>query len=163
MDGGIYLLLGSNLGNRLEQLTEARSRIAPFAPIAFQSPLYMTGAWGNKLQPDFINQALEVKTQLPPEQLLQKLLMVEIEMGRVRLEKWGPRIIDIDIIFYNDVVTSSTSLTLPHPELPNRRFALEPLNSLAPRFVHPVLKKTIQQLLAECTDPTTVTRLPLQQ
>ena len=162
MEGGIYLLLGTNLGNRLEQLTEALTRISSFAQVKVTSPVYMTGAWGNKLQPDFLNQAIQVDTQLLPEDLLQKMLMVEIEMGRVRLEKWGPRVIDIDMLFYNDQVVSSKSLTLPHPELANRRFALEPLNDIAPGFIHPVLKKTVQQLLADCTDPIRVTRLPHQ-
>lgn len=158
MEGGIFLLLGSNLGNRLQNLSDARNKIGG---IVASSSVYMTGAWGNTTQPDFLNQAIQIETQLNPDELLSRLLMIEIEMGRVRIEKWGPRVIDIDILFYNDVIVNTKSLTLPHPEIQNRRFALAPLAEITD-LTHPIFEKTIRQLLDECKDTLEVRRLPPQ-
>jgi len=158
MEGGIYLLLGSNLGDRLKNLSEARNRIGS---VLQSSAIYATAAWGKTEQPDFFNQAIEIKSVLDPEALLQRILDLEIDMGRVRTEKWGPRTIDIDILFYGDIVIDTKDLTIPHPEIQNRKFALEPLAEIT-NMTHPIFKKTIRVLLDECTDAGKVTRLPHQ-
>jgi len=116
------------------------------------SSLYETAAWGNTNQPAFYNQAICVETTLEPENLLSRLLTIEIEMGRVREEKYGPRTIDLDILMVNDIVLDSPTLTIPHPQLHNRRFALLPLIEIAPTLLHPVLDKTMQELLLNCPD-----------
>jgi len=155
MEGGIYLLLGSNLGDRLRNLSDAAGRIGS---VLKRSSVYKTAAWGNTQQPDFFNQAIEVKSELSPHRLLESLQRIEKDMGRLRIEKWGPRIIDIDILFYKDTIVTSGDLTITHPELQNRRFALEPLAEIT-NVIHPVLKKTVSQLLRECKDTLAVTRL----
>ncbi len=148
-----YLLIGGNLGNRSAYLQDARNRIEKdCGPIRHCSAIYQTAAWGLKDQPDFYNQALAVDTKLDAGDLMKQLLHIEETMGRTRLEKMGPRIIDLDILLIDDQVISSALLTLPHPALPERRFALLPLCEIAPDLLHPVLHKTIQQLLAECRD-----------
>lgn len=160
MSGGIYLLLGSNLGDRSQNLSRARNRIGS---VIASSSIYVTSAWGKTEQPDFYNQVIEVDSKLGPEDLLKNILSIEETMGRIRSEKWGPRIIDIDILFYRDVIIKSEQLTIPHPEIQNRKFTLIPLNELAPSMMHPVLKKTIQQLNTECSDPLEVKRLQPQR
>lgn len=123
------------------------------------SSLYETAAWGRNDQPAFLNQALLVKTKLEAGELLGRLLDIERSIGRVRLEKYGPRIIDIDILLFNQDVYNEPDLKIPHPQLPNRRFALTPLAEIAGNYVHPVLKKTILQLLKECPDKLAVNKL----
>lgn len=157
MKGGIYLLLGSNLGDRLNNLWKARTRTGS---VLQSSPVFVTAAWGNLQQPQFYNQAVEIDSDLPPDVLLRHLLDIEAGMGRERTEKWGSRIIDIDILFYRDQIIDTKHLIVPHPEIQNRRFALEPMHEISPELVHPVLKKTIRQLLEECRDPLEVKRLP---
>jgi 2-amino-4-hydroxy-6-hydroxymethyldihydropteridine diphosphokinase len=160
MPGGIFLLLGSNLGDRPEHLSDAAARINIFAHIIRKSSVYVTRAWGNNNQPDFLNQVIEVDTVLPPEALLQQTLAVETAMGRNRIEKWGPRTIDIDILFFRNSIVNLDNLKIPHPQIQNRKFTLIPLRELAPDFVHPVLKKNIARLNDECTDSLEVRRLP---
>lgn len=155
MDGGIFLLLGSNMGDRFHHLDEARKRMGG---IVATSSIYVTAAWGNEKQPDFYNQVIEIDTSLTPAALLEKALSVEIELGRIRSEKWGPRVIDIDILLYKDEIIEQPNLVIPHPGIQNRRFTLVPLLELTNK-VHPVLKKTISELLDECKDPLPVTRL----
>lgn len=155
MDGGIFLLLGSNMGDRLHHLNEAREKIGD---VLAGSSVYATAAWGNKNQADFYNQVVEVGSKLDAVQLLEKIQQVELSMGRKRIEKWGPRIIDIDILLFRNEVVNTKQLTIPHPEIQNRRFTLVPLRELT-NLVHPVLNKTIDQLLQECKDPLPVTRL----
>jgi 2-amino-4-hydroxy-6-hydroxymethyldihydropteridine diphosphokinase len=155
MEGGIYLLLGSNMGDRLHHLKEATDRLGD---IVMSSSVYVTAAWGKKDQPDFYNQVIEVDSVLAPADLLKKIQKIEVDMGRKRIEKWGPRTIDIDILFYRNIIVSKDDLVIPHPEIQNRRFTLIPLRELTNR-IHPVLKKTISQLLEECKDPLQVTRL----
>jgi 2-amino-4-hydroxy-6-hydroxymethyldihydropteridine diphosphokinase len=158
MNNGIFLLLGSNQGNPPDRLAEAAERIEKDAgKIVARSSLYRSAAWGIEAQPDFFNQVLEIESPYDAGVLLQKLLSIERTMGRVRAEKWGPRIIDIDILFYGPQVVSSPSLTVPHPGIPGRKFTLLPLSQIAPELVHPVLGKTIATLLQECRDPLMVT------
>ena len=148
-----YLLTGGNIGNRKAMLQQAIQLLNEYCgKITAESSLYETAAWGKKDQSAFLNQALEVETGLNARQLIRKILKVEKLMGRERKEKFGPRIIDIDILLFNDEIYDIPFLKLPHPELQNRRFALTPLAEIAPDIIHPVLKKTIKQLLADCPD-----------
>lgn len=148
-----YLLIGGNLGEKRRNLELAATLIVKkVGSIQKTSPFYATEAWGKTDQPAFLNQALLVETALGPHELLSVLLAIEAECGRVRKEKYGPRLIDIDIIFYNELVLSTPELTIPHPQMAFRRFVLTPLNDIAGTFVHPVLRKPVSALLAECTD-----------
>lgn len=148
-----YLLIGGNLGDREINLSTARTLIGEqCGTITATSSLYETAPWGNTDQPAFLNQALELDTMLNARQLIRRLLKVEKSMGRTREEKYGPRLIDIDIILYNDEKHNYHFLKLPHPEMQNRRFVLAPLAEIAATVVHPVLNKTIAELLEECPD-----------
>ena len=148
-----YLLIGGNLGNRYAYLQEAVHLIEQSCGnIVHSSAIYETAAWGKTDQPSFYNQCLALKTELSPEQLMQKLLDIETVMGRKRSEKLGPRIIDLDILLIDSLIIATPLLQLPHPALPMRRFALLPLSEIAPELIHPVLKKTIAELLVDCTD-----------
>lgn len=148
-----YLLIGGNLGNRKANLSKAIELInEQCGKIAISSSLYETAAWGMTEQPSFLNQALEISTSLTARQLMKKILKIEKMMGRVRKEKLGPRVIDIDILFFDNEIHDHPFLKIPHPELQNRRFVLVPLAELNPEIQHPVLKKTIAELLEECPD-----------
>jgi 2-amino-4-hydroxy-6-hydroxymethyldihydropteridine diphosphokinase len=148
-----YLLTGSNLGEREQNLASAGLLLREHCgTIMNASSLYETAAWGKTDQPSFLNQALELETSLNARQLIRRILKIEKIMGRVRTEKYGPRLIDIDILLFNNEKHNNQFLKLPHPELPNRRFALLPMAEIAPDVVHPVLKKTIAELLKECPD-----------
>jgi 2-amino-4-hydroxy-6-hydroxymethyldihydropteridine diphosphokinase len=152
-----YLLIGGNQGDRSARLAMAREFIAAAeGAIDLASALYETAAWGKTDQPDFLNQALKVSTILDARTWLSTLLGIEEKMGRRRDEKYGPRIIDIDILFFNNSIIREPRLIIPHPEIQNRRFALTPMEEIAPFLIHPVSGKTIRQLLAECTDPLAV-------
>lgn len=152
-----YLLTGGNLGDRKKNLAIAREQISiQCGKITTASSLYETAAWGNTDQPSFLNQALEIQTSLTARQLMRRLLKVEKQMGRERKEKYGPRVIDIDILLFNKERHNYPLLKLPHPEMQNRRFALLLLAEIAPDIVHPVLDKTIKQLLKECSDELAV-------
>jgi 2-amino-4-hydroxy-6-hydroxymethyldihydropteridine diphosphokinase len=155
-----YLLTGGNLGNRLNNLIDADKLIEQYCgKIAQRSSVYKTAAWGFTDQPDFYNQALEIETKLSPKELIQQLLKIERQMGRKRDVKLGPRTIDIDILLFNNKIIQQPRLTIPHPRLQERRFALTPLAEIAPGIMHPVLHKTIQQLLSECTDTLDVHKI----
>jgi 2-amino-4-hydroxy-6-hydroxymethyldihydropteridine diphosphokinase len=155
-----YLLTGGNLGNRQKHLAAAVQFIEEqCGTIALASSIYETAAWGKNDQPPFLNQVLELQTQLKPRPLLKKILHIEKQIGRIREEKYGPRIIDIDILLFNDEIHQYPSLQVPHPELQNRRFALAPLAEIASGITHPVLKKTITELLAICPDALEVHRI----
>jgi 2-amino-4-hydroxy-6-hydroxymethyldihydropteridine diphosphokinase len=148
-----YLLTGGNMGDRKNNLATAKEFISQqCGSIIAVSSLYETAAWGNTDQPAFLNQALEVDTTLNARQLIRRILKLEKIMGRIRKEKYGPRIIDIDILLFNHEKHNYPLLKLPHPEMQNRRFALLPLAEIAPYFIHPVLNKTIEQLLKDCPD-----------
>ncbi|HEX4878166.1 MAG TPA: 2-amino-4-hydroxy-6-hydroxymethyldihydropteridine diphosphokinase [Chitinophagaceae bacterium] len=152
-----YLLTGGNLGKREENLALARTLITrQCGEITAVSSLYETAAWGKTDQPSFLNQALKLETIHHARQLMRKLLKIEKMMGRVRKEKYGPRLIDIDILLFNEEIHHYQLLKLPHPEMQNRRFALLPLAEIAPEAFHPVLKKTVASLLQECKDPLNV-------
>ena len=154
-----YLLTGGNMGDRQENLATANECIEQqCGDIINASSLYETAAWGKNDQPSFLNQVLEIQTSLSPRQLLKKILHIEKQIGRVRKEKYGPRVIDIDILLFNDEIYNYPSLKIPHPELQNRRFALVPLAEIAPECIHPVFKKTITELLAICPDKLEVSR-----
>ncbi len=155
-----FLLLGTNIGNRTKHLTDAKVLLEKFeVKITQQSSVYETAAWGKTDQQDFYNQVVEVATKHAPEDLLTTILSIEKDLGRVRNEKWGERIIDIDILYYNDLISHSQHLSIPHPQLHERRFTLAPLAELAPTFSHPILKKTSEQLLALCADELEVRKV----
>jgi 2-amino-4-hydroxy-6-hydroxymethyldihydropteridine diphosphokinase len=155
-----YLLTGGNMGNRKVMLQQAIKLLSEYCgKVTAESSLYETAAWGKTDQSAFLNQALELTTELNARQLIRKILKVEKLMGRERKEKYGPRIIDIDILLFNDEIYTIHFLKLPHPEMQNRRFALTPLAEIAPGIIHPVLKKTIKQLLADCPDKLEVKKI----
>ncbi len=149
----VFLLLGANLGNRAVTLAKAIELISEqIAPVVAQSRLYETAPWGVTNQPSFLNQVIKIETKLTPSDVLIKTLKIEKQLGRERRLRWGARIIDIDLLYYGDMILETPDLHLPHPRLHERRFTLVPLAETAPDFVHPILKKTSQELLQTCTD-----------
>ena len=152
----VYLGLGTNLGDRKQNISKAIEAISLKMSISKQSSLYETTAWGYTDQPNFLNQVIQVETHLSPLRLLNFLKKTEVELGRVENFRYGPRLIDIDILFYDDLIKTTSRLQIPHPRILERAFVLVPLNEIAPGFVHPVLKKTIAELLAELPNKTGV-------
>ncbi len=152
-----YLLLGSNEGNRQQWLSDAVRHIeASCGRIMNRSSIYTTAAWGIEEQPDFLNIAIAIDTELSASDLLQEILSIEKLLGRERKVKWGQRTIDIDILFFGNEIIDRPELKVPHPFIQDRRFALAPMNEIAPDLVHPVFNKTIAQLLRDCPDPLEV-------
>lgn len=152
-----YLLLGTNLGNRTENLSKATAAIRMFlGRVDQQSHVYETEPWGRPHQPTFYNQAIQITTPCSPLETLHLIKQVEFLLGRDNKEKWAPRIIDIDILFFDDLAFESPLLTIPHKHITDRKFTLEPLKEIAPHLVHPVAQKTITQLYLECPDPLVV-------
>ena len=146
-------MLGSNLGNRFENLLDAVARMEKEAGhVTLVSPVYKTAPWGKHDQPAFLNQVICLDTELDPKGLLEKLLEIEKDMGRLRAEHWAPRLIDLDILYYNEEIVERVGLTIPHPRLHERRFTLEPLAHLLPDMIHPVLKKSHKELLSMLSD-----------
>jgi len=144
----VYLALGTNLGDRLENLRQARAALAPHIRVEACSPIYETPPWGYTDQPSFLNQVLRGHTQLQPLQLLESLKQIEANLGRQVTLANGPRIIDLDILFYDDLVLQLPDLTIPHPRMTGRVFVWLPLSVLAPDFCHPVLGQTASQVIA---------------
>lgn len=146
-----YISIGSNMGNKEENLNKAIELLKEEKDIKIEkiSTFIVTEPWGKLDQDEFVNGALKIKTLLSPKDLLTKMLAIEEKMHRVRVVKWGPRIIDLDLIFYDDLVLEDDFLTLPHPRMEEREFVLKPLAEIAPNKVHPLLKKRVFKLLEE--------------
>jgi 2-amino-4-hydroxy-6-hydroxymethyldihydropteridine diphosphokinase len=153
----VFLLLGSNLGDRVAFLETARSEISRrVGSITKRSSLYETASWGNNSLPAFLNQVVCIETGLAAREVLTEALAIERDMGRMREEKWGSRTIDIDILFYDKQVISENDLVVPHPQLHLRRFTLLPFAEIEAGFVHPVLNQTVRMLLDNLNDPLSV-------
>ncbi len=149
-----YIGIGSNLGNREKNCDNAiNAFVKKGIKIVKTSSCYETEPWEKKEQPKFINMAVEAETGLNPEELLKNLKEIEKELGRYKTERWGPRIIDLDILFYDDLVIKTAEFQIPHAGIEKREFVLEPLSEIAPDKLHPVLKKSIKQLLSELLKP----------
>ena len=156
----IVLHLGSNQGNRQQEIQRAITYIeGSIGDIKLTSSFYETEAWGVEDQPSFFNIALLLHTTLLPDQLLKVVLGIENKMGRQRKQHWGQRLIDIDILFYNDWQINFPELIIPHPRIQDRHFVLSPLMEIMPNFLHPKLKKTITQLKEACTDKLLVKKM----
>ncbi len=154
----IYLALGSNLGDRERNLEQARERMSSFVDILRVSSIYETEPVGVKEQPRFLNQVLMGKTRLAPVDLLRRVKKIETEMGRTEGIRFGPRPIDIDILFYDRLIELSPILTIPHPRLSERAFVLVPLAEIAPDLVHPRMRVSIRTLLERLESPEEVKR-----
>lgn len=146
----VYLALGSNLGDRRENLKQALASLSPQMVVKAKSHIYETPPWEFEDQPMFLNQAVKVETYLDPEPLIKHVKRLEIALGRKESFRNGPRSIDIDILFYNDLVLDTPLLTLPHPRLHERAFVLLPLMDIAPDLVHPVTHRSIREMTASC-------------
>jgi len=143
----VFIALGSNLGDRLANLQAAIQRMPPTVRVLKQSPVYETAPWGFLEQPDFLNQVILAETELLPLDLLGYLKGIEMALGRLPSFRYGPRLIDLDILLYDDLVFESPYLTIPHPRLSERPFVLFPLADLAPHLRHPLTQKTVQEML----------------
>ncbi len=157
-----YIGIGSNLDSPAGNCLTADQRLSehPAITVVARSSLYQSEPFGKTDQGWFVNSVAQIKTSLSPDELLQACLTIEQEMGRTRNEKWGPRIIDLDILFYDDLIIQQEGLEIPHPGIPERSFVLAPMNEIAPDFIHPKLKKTIETLLQEIPNPQQVSPLP---
>lgn len=153
----VYLGLGSNMGDRKKHITQAISEIEKkIGPCTKRSSLYKTAAWGKTNQSYFINQVIRISTKKAPIDILDGVLAIEKQLGRVRKEKWGERSIDIDLLFYGSEIVELPRLLVPHPFIAERRFVLVPMNELAPKFIHPIFERSIEDLLADCPDTLAV-------
>lgn len=156
----VYLLLGANLGDRFNQMQLAFQEVeVRIGQVIQHSSLYETAAWGIEDGPDYLNQVLRVETPLAPFEVLKQIAEIETHLGRTRKLKWESRVIDIDILYYEDVVLDTPELSIPHPYLHFRKFTLVPLAEIAPDFVHPVFKKNNEKLLEELNDALEVKKV----
>lgn len=146
----VYLALGTNLGDRLANLKQAIAALTPQMEVKAKSQVYETPPWGYEDQPKFLNQVIRATTYLEPEPLLKHLKRLEVTLGRRGTFRNGPRLIDLDILFYDDLILDKPALAIPHPRLHERGFVLLPLLDIAPDLLHPVSKKSVRELLAEC-------------
>lgn len=154
---GIYLLLGSNIGDSEKVLSAAIELIElEVGKVIDMSSVYSTKAWGVEDQPDFLNQVVEIESNLDPENVLVKINEIEKKLGRVRFQKWHSRIIDIDILYFGAEIIDTPNLVIPHPENQNRNFVLTPIAEIAPELIHPVLGISQKELLEKCADPLEV-------
>jgi 2-amino-4-hydroxy-6-hydroxymethyldihydropteridine diphosphokinase len=151
----VYLGLGSNLGDRFKNLSEACIRIEESTgKITCRSSVYSTEPWGFKSENEFLNMVICVETDLSPSGLLGRILMIESQLGRIRCEpKYSSRKIDIDILLYDSEIVDEEALVVPHPKLPERKFVLVPLAEIAPGIIHPVLNQSVSSMLKSCKDP----------
>ena len=155
-----YLILGSNIGDRATYLNDARRLLgANDLEVRKSSDLYETEAWGLEDQEAFLNQAIEISTSLSPLLLLKRCQSIEFKLGRERSVKWGPRTIDIDIAYYEQLIICLDELSIPQKDIENRNFALAPLCELIPEYRHPILQKTNKELLINCSDSLPVKRI----
>lgn len=146
----VHICIGSNLGNREENCGKAiRFLIENGIKVSRMSSLIETEPWGVTDQPKFVNTAVEAQTDLGPEELLDALKKIESDLGRLPAERWGPRLVDLDILFYDDLVMKTDDIEIPHPYIQERDFVLKPLAEIAPEKMHPLLKKTVKELLEE--------------
>ncbi|HNW94746.1 MAG TPA: 2-amino-4-hydroxy-6-hydroxymethyldihydropteridine diphosphokinase [Anaerolineaceae bacterium] len=152
----VFLGLGTNLGSRAENLSAAREQLAAQMRLLRASSVYETEPWGFREQPAFLNQVVQAETDLSPLKLLRFLKRLEKQLGRTETFRYGPRLIDMDILFYDRAVINTRRLQIPHPRLPERAFVLVPLAEIAPDFVHPVLERTMRELLRDCPDQESV-------
>ncbi|MCA0362958.1 MAG: 2-amino-4-hydroxy-6-hydroxymethyldihydropteridine diphosphokinase [Bacteroidetes bacterium] len=156
----LILGLGTNLGDKNSNLEEAIKQIeSEIGRLKKKSSVYETQAWGVENQDNYYNMAVEIETNLWPFKILELILAIEKNMGRVRSQKWESRIIDIDILFFNAVSISSENLTIPHPYIQKRRFVLEPLCEISPDYFHPKFRKSVAKLLEECPDKSWIERI----
>ena len=160
MEENVVLLLGTNIGDKLEHLERARLELtSEIGEIVAESAIYQTEPWGLKEQETFLNQVVMIETLLRPMRIIENIWSIEKRMGRHKIEHWGPRIIDIDILFYGDLVFEADELKIPHPMLHKRKFTLVPLVEILPKIVHPLLGKSMRQLLDDCSDPSAVIKI----
>lgn len=156
----IYILLGTNLGNRFQQLDLAKKQLElRLGAIIKVSSIYETAAWGVEDQPAFLNQALIITTDLQALDCLEITQSIEQELGRIRIKKWGERVIDIDLIYFNQDIIDLPTLRIPHPFIAERRFVLAPLAEIAPDYIHPLYKKNNVYLLDKCKDDLPVKKI----
>jgi len=144
----VYLSLGTNIGNRVANLREAISSLSPQLDVKTKSKVYETPPWGYTNQDKFLNQSVKAITYLDPEPLLKHLKRLEIALGREKTFRYGPRLIDIDILFFDDIMLATPNLIIPHPNVHERGFVLLPLMDIAPDVYHPVKKKTVRELVS---------------
>jgi len=156
----IILLLGGNQGNTTETIKKAIVIIQKkIGEVVCISNTYETAAWGPIPQNNFINIGVYIKSVFTPKLVLNKILEIETQLGRIRHEKYGPRTIDIDILFFGNLIINTPNLIVPHPQLPNRKFALQPCVDIKPALIHPILNKSVKTLLIQCSDTLIVTKL----
>ena len=156
----VVLLLGTNMGERISNLENAMQEILlELGKIIQSSAIYETAAWGNVDQQNFFNQVVIVSSDLSADELMKKIIRIEEKLGRVRKIKWEPRIIDIDILFFNDAILNAKNLVIPHPGLHERKFTLIPLAEIIPDYIHPVLKKSMVEILDTLKDPLEVKKI----